>query len=214
MSIDPTNDSSDQLLQALAVGDLDPVDARVVARFAAEPELANRWQQLAATQAVLRSLDSGPEPASGPAPEVRRLDTLAAIEAFRRESSRGAWSWRRLVPAAALVAAALLVVWWLRPPTAPPLDPLLGGPASQMSLAPTGLWEAGSPLSWTAVPGADRYRLLLVPSPPFELASLPDTQWLPSIEQSSQLPRRFRWRVIAFAGEVEVATSGWAETWR
>jgi hypothetical protein len=214
VSIDPIQDPADQLLQALSVGDLDPQDPRVIARFAAEPDLATRWEEIAATLAVLRSLDGGPEPESGPAPEVRRLDTMAAIRSFWRESPRTAWSWRRLLPVVALVAAALFVVWWLLPPTTPPTDPVLGGPGTQLRLAPNDeKWEAG-PLTWTAVRGADRYRLLLEPAPPFELASLPGTEWQPSTDQRAQLPRRFRWRVIAFAGEVEVATSVWAETWR
>jgi len=220
VSIDPTKDTAELLLQALAVGDLHPQDSRVLARFAAEPELATRWQQLAATLAVLSDLGGGPEPTSGPALEVRPLDTMAAIRTFRRESSREPGSWRLLIPAAALVAAALVLVWWLLPPAAPPTDPQLGG--TGMVLAPNGVkWAAGSPLRWTHAPGAESYRLQLqppdgpavtIPDGPFRLTG---TEWLPSADQGLQLPRRFRWQVIAFDGDNrQRATSGWAETWR
>ena len=212
MSIDPNKDSAELLLEALAVGDLDPQDAQVIARFAADPDLATRWEQLAATLAVLRELEGGPEPPSGAAPVVRPLDTMAAIRAFRRETGRSAWSWRRAVSVAALVAAVVFVVWWLVPPTPPPVDPVLGGPGPQMTLAPHGKWPDDTPLTWTAVPHADGYRVQLVPAPPFELASLTGLSWLPSSDERSRLPNHFKWRVVAFAGEVELATSGWVET--
>jgi hypothetical protein len=213
VSIDPTMDSAEQLLQALAVRDLDPHDARVLARFAAEPELANRWEQLAETLAVLRDLEGGPELPPGLAPEHRPLDTMAAIRAFRRESARQAWSWRRVIPIAALVAATLFVVWWMQPRPDPKVDPVLGDPAA-MTLAPRGEWLDETPLRWTAVRGADRYRLELEPPPPFALGSLTTLEWLPSPDQLRQLPTRFRWRVNAYAGEDYLGTSGWAETWR
>jgi hypothetical protein len=213
VSIDPSKYSAEELLQALVVGDVDPHDAQVSARFAAEPDLAARWEQLAATLAVLRDVEGEPEPPPGLAPAVRPLDTMAAIRMFRHESERQTWNWRRLIPAAALVAAAVFVVWWLQPRPTEPIDPVLGDP-SAMTLTPRGSWPEGVPLRWTAVRGADGYRLELEPPPPFAVGSLTTLEWLPSPDQLRQLPTRFRWRVNAYAGEDYLGTSGWADTWR
>jgi len=222
MSIDPTKDTADLLLQALVVGDLDPQDPRVAARFAAEPGLAKAWQELAATLAVLRELDGGSGPASGPAPAVRPVDAMAAIRTFRREAARRARPWRLWIPAAALVAAALAVVWWLLPPPVPPVDPHLGG---AIVLTPDGVpWPAGSPLHWTRVPGAVSYRLELQPLPDGPVVTIPggrfgsgpltSNEWAPAAEQSPEVPRRFRWRVFASDDDRVLAISRWAETWR
>lgn len=223
MSIDPTKDSAEHLLQALAVRDLEPFDPRVIARFAAEPELATRWEQLAATLVALTDFGGGPEPTLVSAAEVRPMDTMAAIRAFRRESSRGP-RWWLAISAAALVAASLMIAWLMQSRSAPPVDPRLGGGST--TLAPDrAAWPEGVPLSWVAVRGAASYRLQLRPLPdgptvsipggPFGLGSLTVNEWLPSTDQRSKLPSRFQWRVITLDGaNDEIATSAWAETWR
>ncbi|HZN38847.1 MAG TPA: hypothetical protein VFD82_08580 [Planctomycetota bacterium] len=223
MSIDPTSAAAEQVLEALAVHDLDPADPRVVARFVAEPELAVRWRSMAATIAELVDLGASAaaiEAAAG----VPHLDTMAAIRAFRGEAPPGNRRRFFVLTVAAVAAVAVLLLWSPWAGREEPIDPRLGG--TGMVLTPNGTaWPEGSPLLWTAVRGAQYYRLEIQPVPEGALLTIPSeasaqgmltaTQWLPSPPERSRLPQRFQWRVNAFdASDRVLATSGSAETWR
>jgi hypothetical protein len=81
MTIDPTTTTADDLLQALAVGDLRADDADVAARLRAEPQLQARWLELQATLAELQHVAaSTPRDQQPPGPSLaasRAVPSLA-----------------------------------------------------------------------------------------------------------------------------------------
>lgn len=226
MKFDPASVPVEELLAALVAGDVAVDDAQVAARFAAEPRLEERWQQLAGTLDELRSA-MGREDRSLPADAVvPRVDVGAAIASCRGQQVRPPVASRRLflLAGVGLAASAALLLLLKRAPTAPAIDPHLGGRTDGLS-PDRQQWAEGAPLQWGAVRGAESYRIELqsatggasiwIPSATTGFAPLTTTQWLPTSELRATLPLRFRWRVAAVDGSGSgFATSAWAETWR
>lgn len=205
--------SADDLLTALAAGDLDEVDPGVAARFAADPALRARWR---GTKAALDRLD-----------EIGTVHREALADASVAELALPPLARRhRMWPLAAAAAAILIVIaaFAMRSELDPGPDPRLG--AGTIVLSPDGeRWQPGAPLRWTPLGGADAYRLeiedvasplrLTVPGPGFDALRVTSSEWTPSPAEIARLPLRLRWRVTAFDSSNDlIGASRWAETTR
>lgn len=215
----------DEFLQALACGDLEDQDPAVAARLQADPALARRWQELAATLSGLADLDAIrtelPEADGGP-----RIDAAAAFAAARRPTlavatdRRAGPSHRRpvlwLAAAAALLIGLLLWQPWSSPSPLP--DPHLGDRTFQLTPADAPL-PAGERLTWVAPRGFACYRVVIEdpaqPANGMRTGLLTTPAWQPNDAEYRRLPPKFRWRVIAYddSGQ-ELATSAWANASR
>jgi hypothetical protein len=131
----------DATLASLADGSLE-----AGARESAVSHLAGCAHCRAAVASVARMLDN---------PEVRRAVPAPAGQPWRRLA-------RLAVP---LAAAAVLLVVFALPRRGDDVAPThRGSPTTAttpMLLSPIGLVEEGNLLQWTAVPGADRYRIIV-----------------------------------------------------
>ncbi|MCA3010591.1 MAG: hypothetical protein INH34_19620 [Phycisphaerales bacterium] len=222
MTIDPTTTAADDLLQALAVGDLRADDADVAARLRAEPQLQTRWLELQATLAELQHVAaSTPRDQQPPGPS---LAASRAVRTFRAATTRQR---ARRVGVGLLAAAAAiwLLVWSPAPTPAPTPDPRLGSGEVAAAMSPSGVWGDGQPFAWPAVRGAVGYRLQvraaadgpmqLLPDPALGEELFPRPSWQPSASERQALPPGFEWRAIGFDGSgQQIATSPWARTQR
>ncbi len=192
---------ADALLQALLTGDLQSDAADVVARFAEEPELAARWQELAATAtevdtalgSVLDSLDADIE-------EVARVDIRAAMAQAR--PARSALWWR--VAAAVLVVGLLFALW----PRETGGDPMLG---VEVKLTPDDTPSDYARFAWRGIdPAVATWQVLVFDTRGNECDRSDDlprdsTEWTPGVRRTRDWPAAIRWRLLgldASRGEV------------
>src|SRR5436190_5602754 len=150
MNADPDVMPIEDLLQALATGDLDAGDARVARRLAADGALREQWHRMQATIARLGDIGTDHRDAIGDgAPRTAAAPTPIPPVTRRRE-------WPAAIAAAAI--AVVIASWAMRDRTGSSPDPSLGGGGGSMS--PNGTpWREGEPLRWAAVRGASAYQL-------------------------------------------------------
>jgi hypothetical protein len=215
VSVDPEVMPTEDLLQALATGDLGADDPRVVRRLATDDALRDQWRRMQTTIEHLRDVGADHRDAIGEA-HPRRTAPPTLMPPVTR---RGRWP----IGVAAAAIAIVIASWAMRGESENPPDPSLGGGAGSSS--PDGTtWREDEPLRWSAVRGAAAYRLevedetgarVTVPGPGFDVVRLTNSEWPPTAAERTRLPRRFRWRVVALnASGNPLAASGWAKTWQ
>ncbi len=210
---------TDDILQRLLEGALDPDSAEAQELFVEHPELREEYEKLLRLQRgldrasalrnkILESAAAAPDEApSAELEEFIRQRMTASEESQSPAMNAPRRGWAMALLAAGLLAMVAIWQWPADNPSPSQNPPTVMGGAFR-DLQPEGTVEEYSQFDWTYDdPDRDHFRVRvyaseagLADSPILESPPLTETTWTPTASQLQKLPASIRWEVHAMDG--------------
>lgn len=194
-----------KFLADLLEGKLDVSDPEVQRRLEESPQLRARYDDMNSIDADLQAV--GEVVRAHATNDVPEVDIDGLVQSHQRRASRARHKrWGLVAAIAAGIFVAIGLSTTMTEETDPNAgnDPMLGGEELGVAHPIEQSLERGQRFLWIAIAGADYYRVQVVDTN--EVDVLPESvettepEWLPSEDEFSKIPARFRWRVRAYDG--------------